>query len=107
MSNIDIRPATKADLDAITEIYADAVTHGTASYELEPPTRAEMAARFEALAAGGFPYLVAENEAGGLAAMPMPDLSGRARPTASSSRIRSMSRPRPRAGASAGCCSKG
>ena len=55
-----------ADLDAITEIYADAVTHGTASYELEPPTRAEMAARFAALAAGGFPYLVAESEAGRL-----------------------------------------
>ena len=67
MSNVEIRPATRADLDAITEIYADAVTHGTASYELEPPTRAEMAARFEALATGGFPYLVAENAAGGLA----------------------------------------
>ncbi len=67
MSNVEIRPAAKADLDAITAIYADAVTHGTASYELEPPTRAEMAARFEALAAGGFPYLVAENEAGRLA----------------------------------------
>ena len=67
MSKVEIRPATRADLDAITKIYADAVTHGTASYELEPPTRAEMAARFEALVAGGFPYLVAENEAGGLA----------------------------------------
>ena len=107
MSNVEIRPATSADLDAITEIYADAVTHGTASYELEPPTRAEMAARFEALAAGGFPYLVAETAMAGLPAMPMPDRSGRARPTASSSRIRSMSRRRPRARASAGCCSKG
>ena len=59
MSDLAIRPATSADLDAITEIYADAVTHGTASYELEPPTRAEMTARFETLVAGGFPYLVA------------------------------------------------
>jgi L-amino acid N-acyltransferase YncA len=50
-----------ADLDAITEIYADAVKNGTSSYELEPPTRAEMAARFETLAAGGFPYLAAES----------------------------------------------
>lgn len=60
MSGLAIRPATATDLDAITEIYADAVATGTASYELEPPTRAEMAARFEALNAGGFPYLVAE-----------------------------------------------
>ncbi|SFP08718.1 phosphinothricin acetyltransferase [Mesorhizobium sp. NFR06] len=60
MSNIAIRAAAAADLDRITEIYADAVTHGTASYELEPPSRAEMGNRFETLAAGGFPYLVAE-----------------------------------------------
>ena len=57
-----MRPATAADLDRITEIYADAVTHGTASYELEPPTRAEMGTRFDSLTAGGFPYLVAESE---------------------------------------------
>ncbi len=62
MSSITIRPATSADLDRITEIYADAVTHGTASYELEPPGRAEMGARFDDLMAGGFPYLVAEKD---------------------------------------------
>ena len=56
--------AAPADLDRITEIYADAVRHGTASYELEPPTRAEMAVRFETLKAGGFPYLAAVDEAG-------------------------------------------
>ena len=61
MSELIIRPATSADLDAITEIYADAVRHGTSSYELEPPTRAEMAARFETLVAGNFPYIVAES----------------------------------------------
>jgi L-amino acid N-acyltransferase YncA len=60
MSRIEIRDAAASDLDGITAIYADAVTYGTASYELEPPARAEMAARFEALTAGGFPYLVAE-----------------------------------------------
>ncbi|TIQ35676.1 MAG: N-acetyltransferase [Mesorhizobium sp.] len=62
MSNTAIRAATAADLDRITEIYADAVTHGTASYELEPPNRAEMGNRLESLAAGGFPYLVAEKD---------------------------------------------
>lgn len=60
MDELTIRPAKAADLDAITAIYADAVRNGTASYELEPPTVAEMSARFDALAAGGFPYIVAE-----------------------------------------------
>ena len=62
MSMITIRAASSADLDAITEIYADAVAHGTASYELEPPSRFEMGARFDGLMAGGFPYLVAEKD---------------------------------------------
>lgn len=54
-----IRPATAADLPAITAIYAHAVIHGTASYEYDPPSLSEMTARFDALQAGGFPYLVA------------------------------------------------
>jgi L-amino acid N-acyltransferase YncA len=58
--NPTIRAATPADVAAITAIYADAVRHGTASFEVEPPDEADMARRFEALAAGGFPYLVAE-----------------------------------------------
>ncbi|RUU27235.1 GNAT family N-acetyltransferase [Mesorhizobium sp. M6A.T.Ce.TU.016.01.1.1] len=62
MSNVTIRAATSADLDQITDIYADAVTNGTASYELEPPSRAEMGQRFDSLIAGGFPYLVAEKD---------------------------------------------
>ncbi|AZO10621.1 MULTISPECIES: GNAT family N-acetyltransferase [unclassified Mesorhizobium] len=60
MSSTVIRAALTADLDRITEIYADAVANGTASYELEPPSRAEMGSRFESLMAGHFPYLVAE-----------------------------------------------
>ncbi|MBN9076428.1 MAG: GNAT family N-acetyltransferase [Rhizobiales bacterium 65-79] len=61
-----IRAARETDLDRITEIYADAVRHGTASYELEPPTREEMGARFAALAGKGFPYIVAEDGDGGI-----------------------------------------
>ena len=34
--------------------------HGTASFELEPPSEAEMAARMKALLDGKFPYFVAE-----------------------------------------------
>lgn len=59
MDSIDIRAATAADLRTITDIYGDAVLHGTASYELEPPTLEEMTRRYLALAGGGFPYLAA------------------------------------------------
>lgn len=62
MTAITIRPATRADLPAITEIYADAVSNGTSSYELVPPDLAEMTMRFAALEAGGFPYLAAERD---------------------------------------------
>ena len=64
MSPISIRPAALADVPAIAEIYAHAVRTGTASYELEPPLVEEMAARFQALAAGSHPYFVAENQDG-------------------------------------------
>ncbi|QQM30125.1 N-acetyltransferase [Martelella lutilitoris] len=62
--SVTIRPATAEDINAITEIYAESVLNGVASYELEPPTRAEMTARMETIAAGGFPYFAAvENDA--------------------------------------------
>lgn len=57
-----IRPAAPADIPAIAAIYAHAVLHGTASWELEPPDVAEMLRRFEAVKAGGYPYLVAERQ---------------------------------------------
>jgi L-amino acid N-acyltransferase YncA len=59
-----IRPARPSDIAAITRIYAQAVRHGTASFELEPPEQAEMARRQDTLLAGGFPYLVAEGDGG-------------------------------------------
>jgi L-amino acid N-acyltransferase YncA len=59
MSDLSIRPATPADISTITRIYAHAVQHGTASFELEPPDEAEMTRRQKALLDGGFPYLVA------------------------------------------------
>lgn len=62
MSSIDIRIARSADIERITDIYAEAVMHGTASYELEPPGRAEMERRFGALAENGYPYIVAESD---------------------------------------------
>jgi L-amino acid N-acyltransferase YncA len=55
-----VRPATIADIPAIAAIYADAVTHGTASFELTPPGEAEMARRMGELLNKGFPYLAAD-----------------------------------------------
>lgn len=55
-----LRAATTADIAAITRIYAHAVEHGTASFELEPPDQAEMTRRYWTLMDGGFPYIVAE-----------------------------------------------
>ena len=57
-----IRAARPHDIPAITRIYAHAVTHGTASFELEPPDEAEMLRRQTALLEGGYPYLVAESD---------------------------------------------
>lgn len=56
-----VRPATAADLPAITAIYRHHVLHGLASFEVEPPDAAEMARRFDAIRALGLPYFVAEN----------------------------------------------
>jgi L-amino acid N-acyltransferase YncA len=59
MSPLEIRPAIAADLPFVTEIYADAVRFGTATFELVPPDLIEMTRRFEALMDGRFPYFVA------------------------------------------------
>jgi L-amino acid N-acyltransferase YncA len=59
-STVTLRPAGPGDIPAIARIYAEAVTHGTASFELESPDGAEMARRLNTLVTGGYPYLVAE-----------------------------------------------
>src|SRR5580692_6827884 len=59
MSSLEIRPAIVAYHAFVTEIYAEAVAFGTATFELVPPDLVEMTRRFEALIDGGFPYLVA------------------------------------------------
>lgn len=57
-----IRPSSAADIPAIAAIYAHAVQHGTASFELDPPSEEEMARRRAAILEGGYPYLVAERD---------------------------------------------
>lgn len=60
MADLVVRPATPADVSAILAIYRPAVLEGFASWEYDPPDEPEMRRRFEAVRAGGYPYLVAE-----------------------------------------------
>ena len=55
-----IRPSTPADLPAITAIYAEAVLHGTGTFELDPPDETEMARRRDDVLSKGLPWLMAE-----------------------------------------------
>ena len=55
-----VRPATAADLEAVTAIYRHHVLHGLASFELEPPDANEIERRYTAIRELGLPYFVAE-----------------------------------------------
>ena len=56
------RPCTREDMPGVREIYALEVREGTASFELEPPSIADMVARLAAIEAAALPYVVAELE---------------------------------------------
>jgi L-amino acid N-acyltransferase YncA len=57
-----IRPATPADIPAITAIYGHYVLTNTATFELDPPDETEMAARMAGVHTSNLPYLVAQSE---------------------------------------------
>ncbi len=59
-----IRPSTDADVGAMTAIYAHHVLHGTGTFEITPPTEADMAARRADVLSKGLPYLVLEDDTG-------------------------------------------
>src|SRR5208282_6046386 len=62
--HVSLRPAARADVAQIAAIYAEQVESGTASFEYVPPSAAEMAHRFDAIVAAGYPYFVAEDGEG-------------------------------------------
>ena len=64
-SPIVIRPATVADMAPVRAIYAHHVLTGIASFEVEPPTEAEMERRRADITGRGLPYLVATDGPGG------------------------------------------
>lgn len=57
-----MRDSVDADAASIAAIYAHHVLHGTASFETEAPSAAEMAQRRADILARGLPYLVAEQD---------------------------------------------
>lgn len=57
-----IRPCREEDIAAVTAIYAHHVLHGTGTFETEPPSPTEMAARRADVLARNLPYLVAEED---------------------------------------------
>ncbi|KAF1046074.1 GNAT family N-acetyltransferase [Xylophilus sp.] len=56
-----IRPSRDEDVAAIAAIYAHHVLHGTGTFEIEPPSPADMAARRADVRGRGLPWLVAED----------------------------------------------
>jgi L-amino acid N-acyltransferase YncA len=60
VSELLIRPSRADDLDAVTSIYAWNVVHGTGTFEIEAPDRAEMERRRADVLAKGLPWIVLE-----------------------------------------------
>ena len=56
---VRIRAALESDMPAVQEIYAHYVSKTTASFEDDPPTVAEMTARWQRITARKMPFLVA------------------------------------------------
>ncbi len=57
---VQLRDCAPPDLARVQQIYAHAVLHGAASFELSPPDLDEIRSRWEKLVQAGYPYLVAE-----------------------------------------------
>ena len=57
-----LRDANEDDMPVVLAIYAHHVIHGSASFELEPPTLEQMRQRCADVGAHGLPYLVAERD---------------------------------------------
>ncbi len=62
--DLRLRAMQPADLPAVQAIYAVEVRQGTASFELEPPDVAAIAARWAKVKACGLPWLVVDTEHG-------------------------------------------
>ena len=57
---MDIRDVQESDAEAIAAIYGHHVLHGTASYDLEPPSAEFHGDKIRRIQAAGWPFIVAE-----------------------------------------------
>lgn len=57
---LTIRDVAESDAGAISAIYGHHVLHGTASYEIDPPSREETLAKIRRVSGSGWPFIVAE-----------------------------------------------
>lgn len=62
---LTIRASREEDLPAITAIYRHHVLNGTGTFEIDPPTEADMRLRRADVLGKGLPYLVAERQGEG------------------------------------------
>ena len=61
---MDLRPAIPSDIPDIQAIYAHHVLHGAGTFEEVPPSVEEMQARYDAIVARGWSYLVGTDATG-------------------------------------------
>lgn len=59
---LNIRPSRDEDVAAMTAIYAHHVLHGTGTFETDPPSETDMAARRADVLSKALPHLVAERD---------------------------------------------
>ena len=64
MDGIFIRDALQSDAEAVHAIYAHHVLHGTASYDIDPPSLEDIRQKISWIAGEGWPFLIAERENG-------------------------------------------
>jgi L-amino acid N-acyltransferase YncA len=57
-----IRDARESDAEAVHAIYAHHVLHGTASYDIEPPSLEDIIRKMHWILGEGWPFLVAEED---------------------------------------------
>jgi phosphinothricin acetyltransferase len=57
---VSIRDASEDDAEAIAAIYAHHVLHGTATYDIEPPSADAMRGKVRSIRGAGWPFIVAE-----------------------------------------------
>ena len=89
-ADLVLRPFAWSDVPAITTIYRHYVENSPATFDLTAPGERAMADKFGAMVEAGHPVIVAEREGARSPATPTPPSTGRARPTGSPARIRSI-----------------